>query len=150
MMKKGIDSGVQTNHPNKADYGYPQPVRSPDNAVYLDGWKEGKLMLQKCCECKKPIFFPRPMCPHCWSDQLEWIQSTGRGEVVSYSLIHRPNHPSFNDEVPIALAEIVLDEGVALLARVLEATPSTGMKVNLATESEVTSRYPLPVFRPET
>src|SRR5690625_4577624 len=125
---------------------YPLPTHCSDNFRYLDGWKAGKLMLQQCCNCESYIFYPRPMCPHCWSDRLTWEQASGHGKVISYSLIYRPNHPSFNEEVPIALAEIQLVEGVTLLARILEATPHSGMRVIMATDQSATQRYPLPVF----
>lgn len=128
-------------------FDYPQAVRTPDNAVYLDGWKDGKMMLQHCPACERFIFYPRAMCPHCWNPDLKWIQSKGTGTVLSYSLIYRPNHPSFLQEVPIALAEIELSEGVTLLARILDGVPYTGMQVTLAGEPECTARYPLPIFR---
>lgn len=125
---------------------YPLPAHCCDNARYLDGWKVGKLMLQMCCNCKNYIFYPRPMCPHCWSDRLIWEQASGHGKVISYSLVYRPNHPSFNEEVPIALAEIKLAEGVTILARILEVIPRSGMRVTMATDQSATQRYPLPVF----
>lgn len=127
---------------------YPQPVRTPDNAPYLDGWHAGKLMLQHCSACDRYVFYPRAMCPHCWNASLDWREASGAGTVVSYSLINRPNHPAFNDEVPIALAEIMLDEGVALLARVLGQTPHPAMRVVMARDLATTTRYPLPIFHP--
>lgn len=129
---------------------YPQPVEDTDNAPFLRGWRNGRLMLQRCTSCQKEIFYPRPMCPHCWSDELKWFEASGVGKIVSYSLIHRPNHPAFSDEVPIALAEIRLVEGVTMLARMLEGLPQTGMSVVLISDDNVVARYPLPVFRPLT
>ena len=31
-------------------------------------------------------------------------EASGKGRIVSYSLVYRPNDPAFNDEVPIILA----------------------------------------------
>lgn len=126
---------------------YPQARETHDNAPYLQGWRRGKLMLQHCSSCNRFIFYPRPMCPHCWNDKLEWKEVSGKGKVVSFSLVRRPNDPVFNDEAPIALAEVLLDENVAMLARILDATPVTGMRVTLAGDSATTGRYPLPAFR---
>src|SRR3546814_3507311 len=105
-----------------AETSYPQAVEDTDNAGYLEGWRRGRLMLQKCCACKKLNFYPRPMCPSCWSDSLEWIEASGFGKIISYSLVHRPNHPSFADDVPLTLAEIMLEEGVGMLARDRKST----------------------------
>jgi uncharacterized OB-fold protein len=68
---------------------------------------------------------------------------------VSYSLVHRPNDPSFNDEVPIVLAEIELDEGASLIARIIGCPPEdvrSGRAVELPPRPACT-RYPLPVFQ---
>lgn len=126
---------------------YPQPRETPENATYLRGWRSGKLMLQRCACCHRAVFYPRPMCPHCWSDSLLWEEAGGAGTVVSFSLVRRPNHPVFNDEVPIVLAEILLKENVAMLARVLDGTPTIGARVVLASDPETVKRYPLPAFR---
>ena len=132
--------------------GYPQPQGDRDNAAFLEAWRQGRLLLQACGDCGRSFFYPRPLCPHCWSDALSWKPVPGRGEVVSFSLIHRPNHPSFFDEVPILLAEIRVAEGVTLLARIVGAAPDSicsGMPVRLVSKGEA-SRYPLPTFQPET
>ena len=126
---------------------YPEPVLDADNRPLLEGWREGRLFLQHCGACGRSVFYPRPMCPFCWSTDLVWRESGGRGEIVSFSLIHRPNHPSFVDEVPIVLAEVRLAEGALLLARVLSDAPQTGLKISLLPAS-VAHRYPLPIFRP--
>lgn len=127
---------------------YPEPTRDTDNSPYLDGWKKGTLTIQKCQSCTQYVFFPRPMCPHCWSTALTWEQVSGKAEVVSYSLVRRPNHPSFNDEVPIVLAELMLKEGVSVLGRILADEAYTGMQVMLANSPENIKKYPLPVFQP--
>lgn len=128
---------------------YPQARESLDNAPYLQGWRRGKLVLQHCSGCNRFIFYPRAMCPHCWNEKLEWKDVSGKGKVVSFSLVRRPNDPVFNDEAPIALAEVMLDENVAMLARILDGDPVVGMRVALASDAATTARYPLPAFRPD-
>ena len=128
---------------------YPQPGVDPDNAAYVEAWREtGRLLLQRCHGCGALVFYPRAMCPECWSPELTWIEASGHGRVVSFSLVHRPNHASFNEEVPIVLAEITLAEGPAMIARIVTGMPeavATGMAVELVDEI---GRYPLPTFRP--
>lgn len=134
------------------DTAYPRAKADADNRHFLEEWQEGRLVFQTCGSCGCKFFYARPLCPHCWSDALAWVPATGEGKVVSYSLIYRPNHQSFLGEVPIALAEIRLLEGVTLLARIVGASPDsiqTGMPVRLLPKSEAT-RFPLPTFRPQT
>ena len=131
------------------DNAYPQPHEDADNEPMLRAWRErGELLVQRCGACKNLFFYPRPMCPECWSEQLSWESTGGTGEIVSFSLVHRPNHPSFNDEVPIVLAEIRLGEGPSLLARVVDCDADevrSGMAVALVQDAAV-ARYPLPTF----
>lgn len=128
---------------------YPQPREDADNRAFLTAWRNGRLVIQTCSACRKSIFYPRPMCPHCWSTELADVGASGHGTIVSYSVIWRPNDPAFNDEVPILLAEVALAEGASMIARIIDTTPErvrSGLAVTLP-PPEVGARYPLPVFR---
>ena len=130
--------------------GYPEPPVDEINREHVDAWRTGRLTLQHCRQCATRIFYPRPMCPACWSEDLEWVEADGGGTIESFSLVYRPNHEAFFDETPIVLAEVRLEEGVSMLARVVDAdttTLRTGMAVELLS-GEAARRYPLPTFRP--
>lgn len=126
----------------------PVPATDDDNRPFLDGWHRGKLMLQRARGAgARPFFYPRPVCPYTSSRDLEWFEASGTGRIAGYALVMRPNHPAFNDEVPIILAEIELDEGALMLARVI-GSPSgiaTGKRVRLAEVDAET--HPMPAFR---
>lgn len=127
---------------------YPQPREDTDNAPMLAAWKRGRLGLQHCGDCESAIFYPRPICPNCWSDNLIWRDASGRDTIVSYTLVYRPNHESFNTEVPIVLAEITLAEGASMIARILcdASAVRSGLAVALTQDQATIARYPLPVF----
>lgn len=128
---------------------YPQPREDADNAAFLAGWREGRLLLQQSRSGGPAFFYPRPICPHTGSCDLISVEATGRGEIVSFTLITRPNHPSFNEEVPIILAEIALEEGAKLLGRII-AADATAVKSRAKVETlpmPDAARYPLPTFR---
>jgi uncharacterized OB-fold protein len=129
---------------------YPQPTLTSTNAPLIEGWRRGELMLQHCNACHAVIFFPRHMCPTCWSVDIEWKRSSGRGKIVSYSHVYSHVTPPFSAEAPTILAEIVLDDGGAMLARVISNEPASiasNMRVELLPMPEA-ARYPLPTFRP--
>lgn len=135
---------------NAEDSTYPQPMEDSTNRPFLEAWRDGRLVVQRCRDCGLTFFYPRPMCPRCWSAELQWVESQGRGRIVSFSRIHRPVHPSFADEIPVVLAEIALSEGATLLARVVCEDPmaiASGMPVTLLAKPAA-DRYPLPTFRP--
>jgi uncharacterized OB-fold protein len=130
---------------------YPQPRETPDNAPMLAAWRtEGALQLQRCGRCGTAIFYPRAICPHCRSLDLTWFRSSGLGRVVSFSLVHRGLPACFLDEVPIVLAEIQLEDGVPMIARIITDQPHSvhsGMLVELVAAPKA-SLYSLPTFQP--
>ena len=97
----------------------PKPVRNADSIPYWDGAREGKLLLRRCQSCGALHFMPRHLCPACWSDRLEWIQSKGTGTVHTFTVIHRAPLPAFASQVPYVVAMIELDEGPRMVANIL-------------------------------
>ena len=128
---------------------YPKPHQDEDNRPFLEGWSEGRLMLQRSRSGGPFFFYPRPICPYTGSRDLIWVEASGTGKIVSFSLVMRPNHPAFVNEVPIILAEIMLEEGASLLARIIEPETEriySGAKVTILEMPEA-ARYSMPTFR---
>ncbi len=96
----------------------PVPPITPDAAPYWEGARHGKLLLQKCGGCGLVRFYPRALCPSCWSDRADWIEASGGGTVHSFTVIHRPPAPAFAANVPYVVALIDLDEGPRMMANV--------------------------------
>jgi uncharacterized protein len=128
---------------------YPQPPVTDANRPLIEGWQRGELHLQHCRDCGQTIFFPREFCPHCWSSAMQWTRRSGRGTIVSYALVHSHVTEPFASESPVVLAEIALQEGGAMLARVVSTDAgaiASGLAVELLALPEA-ARYPLPTFR---
>jgi uncharacterized protein len=117
----------------------------------LEAWRgQGVLLLQRCEACSEAIFYPRSVCPKCWSDRLGWFRASGRGSIVSFSRVHRGLPAKFEAEVPIVLAEIRLDEDVLMIARVVAEGPAaiaSGDSVELVSP-DAAKRFDLPTFQP--
>ena len=62
---------------------------------------------------------PRHLCPQCWSDQLEWVDSAGLGTVHSFSIVHRAPTPDFGAKTPYVIAMIELEEGPRMFTNVV-------------------------------
>ncbi|MEC1524980.1 Zn-ribbon domain-containing OB-fold protein [Neobacillus niacini] len=101
------------------EYKKPIPTPDGDSKTFWDGCSEGKLLIQKCNDCKNHIFYPREVCPHCMSDQLNWVEASGKGKVYSYTIARRAAHPSLIEDVPYIVALIELDEGVRLMSNII-------------------------------
>jgi len=126
---------------------YPLPLEDDHNRVFLSAWREGRLSLPHCTSCNKTFYYPRLHCPFCWSDEIVWKDMSGEATIVSFSLVYRPNDASFNDEIPIVLAEVKLKEGITMIARVIADAEhvASGQTLKLVSGTSVLT-YPLPTF----
>jgi uncharacterized protein len=95
----------------------PQPHPVPWDQAFWDGAAAGRFLLQRCGDCGHRQFYPRPACVACFSANLAWEPSAGTGEVYSWTAVRAPINPVFKAEVPIYLVDVVLAEGVRVLAR---------------------------------
>jgi len=97
----------------------PQPRINSVNRPFWDACNSGKLSIQKCDapSCGKWFYFPRVGCPHCGSTAFSWKEASGRGTIVSYTVIRRAQHPSFAPELPYYFIAVRLDEGPLMYSR---------------------------------
>jgi len=69
---------------------------------------EGKVMASKCRDCGMVFFPPRSDCHQCLTSNMEWLEVSGTGKLVTYSkLKYAP--VGFEDDLPYCIA--VLDYG---------------------------------------
>jgi uncharacterized protein len=101
-----------------------KPVPSPSaiTAPYWDAARDGRLLLRRCTECGVVAHPPRPLCPACWAAAFEWVESSGRGRVVSATTVHHPPSPAF--ATPYVLAIVRLEEGPRMMTNIVTDDPS--------------------------
>jgi uncharacterized OB-fold protein len=130
----------------------PLPVVDPVTAPFWESVKAHAMQLQRCNGCGRFIFYPRGVCPHCFSDDLAWQPVAGTGAVHAFTIVHRHPSPAFNDEAPYVVALIELDEGVRMLSNLVDIEPDpASVKVGLPVEvvyDGATDEVTLPKFRP--
>ena len=97
----------------------PVPPITPETAPYWNAAREGRLLLQRCVDCRRVRFYPRTLCPGCWSDRAEWTEASGRGRIHSFRIIRRPPAPAFTALLPYVVALIDLEEGPRMMANVV-------------------------------
>ncbi len=96
----------------------PAPKPTPETQPFWDGTAAGELRIQRCRACERHYFYPRPNCPRCGGDQVEWVRASGRATLYSYVINHRPA-PGFADEAPYAIAVVELEEGVRMMTNIV-------------------------------
>jgi uncharacterized OB-fold protein len=94
--------------------GAPLPAVSEDSAGFWDGTAAGELRIQRCTNCGRLRFPPRPMCPNCQSLDHEWKAMSGKGRVWSFVVPHPPLLPAFSDLAPYNVVVVELDEDPAI------------------------------------
>jgi uncharacterized protein len=93
----------------------PEPVEEL-NKQYWQFCAQEKLCFQRCKDCGLWRHIPRPMCAGCNSLDWQWVQSSGRGKIFSWTVTRAPLHPAFAAQVPYALVIVELEEGVRLIS----------------------------------
>ena len=102
----------------------PPPTPTAESLPFWEGAARGELLLQHCTDCERWVFYPRAICPHCWSSALEWRRASGKGVVKSFTVVHKPGHPAWAVAAPYTVAVIELEEGPTMLSALLDIEPS--------------------------
>ncbi len=128
----------------------PSPVVNSWARPFWDAANAGRLVIQRCASCAKHIFYPRVVCPHCFSDQLEWVEASGKGTVYSYTVVENNAPSAFLADMPYVVAIIRLEEGVQMLSNVIDCDPA-GLACDMPVEvslEKLNDEFTLPKFRP--
>jgi uncharacterized OB-fold protein len=95
---------------------HPAPPTEGLAGEYFAWHGQKELRLQHCQECSAWIHPPQFACPACGGARLEWVLSSGRGVVFSWTVTHRPFHPAFAEATPYLCVIVTLDEGPRVLS----------------------------------
>lgn len=122
---------------------YPQPDR--DTAPFWEAQNRHELRFQRCTRCQTIRYRVSPLCPACHSFDHEWVLSSGRGTVYSYTVVRRQTHPAFPAPYTVALVE--MEEGPRVAARVRDdSAEHVAIGVPVHVEWEDYPKQSLPVF----
>lgn len=105
----------------------------PETKPYWEAAAAGRLVLPRCRHCTRVFWYPRGFCPHCSSCDLDWIESSGRGTIYSYTVVRRSSG-EWSRVVPYALAFVTLDEGPTVAANIV-ATDTEMLEIGLPVEA---------------
>lgn len=129
--------------------GEPLPVPTPISQPFWDAARQHRLTLQRCNN-GHVFYYARSHCPKCLSNQLEWVDASGKGSIYSYTVARRPTSPEFDEDVPFIIGVIELAEGPRMTSLVVEADPDN-VKIGTPVEvvfDDVSDEIALPYFKP--
>jgi uncharacterized OB-fold protein len=133
-----------------AEYLKPLPHPSPDSQPFWDACQRHSLEMQKCSSCGQFWFPPGNRCSHCLSPEYSWKPLTGRGSVVTFTVMRRAYQSGFANELPYTVAVVELAEGPRMISNVIDCDPdavTVGMPVEVVFR-DCTDEATLPLFRP--
>jgi hypothetical protein len=132
---------------------FPDTMPSPvADAVTLPWWKaaaEHRLVVQRCAACGHTRLPPAPICPECRSSDSDWQPVSGRGEIYTFTVVHRPI--AAGQPLPTVIAVIALEGagGVRMISNLVGADPAAlqiGMPVEVVWE-DMSADLAIPRFR---
>lgn len=106
---------------------------SPE-ARFLAELATGTPKVQCCLDCGRRFFQPNIQCPHCRSQDYQWVAMGLGGSVYSYSTVH-----ALQGSAPYNVVLIDMDDGFRLMSTVPGATLDArwiGARVQARVDSE--------------
>jgi uncharacterized OB-fold protein len=120
----------------------PYVAAFPELLQFWEAAARGVLLLPRCTRCGEVHWHPRPQCPFCRCETLQWAAASGRGTLHTFTVIQR------GAALPDVLAYVALEEGVLVLTNIVDADPELlriGMPVRVAFRATPEGRM-APVF----
>jgi NAD(P)-dependent dehydrogenase (short-subunit alcohol dehydrogenase family)/uncharacterized OB-fold protein len=109
----------------------PPSARSRAALGFSAAVAEGRFELQACHDCGQVQYPPRDACTNCLSVRLEWKPVSGRGELISDTLLHHSNELYYRERTPLRLGLVRLDEGVTVLTHLHGDCPKAKAQVRV-------------------
>lgn len=126
-----------------ADFINPEPTPAPDTMPFWEAAREGRFLIKTCTSCGRAHWYPRALCPFCFSAETEWVEASGKGEIYSYSFMRRA-------AAPYIIAYVTLEEGPTMMTNIVDADIAdirTGQKVEVVFRKS-DGDWLVPLFRP--
>jgi uncharacterized OB-fold protein len=121
----------------------PFSLSNPETQPFWDAAAEGRFIVRKCTACGRTHWYPRAICPFCFSDKTQWQAASGKGRIYSYSVMRRAPEP-------YAIAYVTLEEGPTMLTNIVNCefdSLKVGQNVMLVFKPSEDGP-PVPMFTP--
>ncbi len=132
------------------DVRKPMPRPTPWTQPFWDAARQHRLVLKKCKSCGNLQHPPYLYCPHCSSEEAEWVEASGKATLYGYTVNEFAVPFPFWDDLPYVTAIIDLAEGVRMISNVVECPPAelrNGMALEVVFD-DVSPEFTLPKWRP--
>jgi uncharacterized OB-fold protein len=108
----------------RADFPLPD-LDDPLTAEFFAGAARGELVIPRCEQCGRFVWYPAAECPFCNGGGLRWTPVSGDATLFSWAVVRRAFLPAFAEMVPFVTALVALaeDPAVRLCSYVVDIEP---------------------------
>jgi uncharacterized OB-fold protein len=104
--------------------------------------EEHKLMGARCQNCGTLYLPPRPLCPHCFCENLTWEALSGQGVLAGFTAIHIGPRSmiaaGYDRKNPYCSGIVKLEEGPSISAQILGLNTREPERNRIGSPLEVT------------
>jgi uncharacterized OB-fold protein len=102
---------------------------------------ESKLVGSQCQSCGVLHVPPRPLCPACFGEDLDWVELSGEGKLQAFTTVHiAPTamiEAGYDRNNPYCAGIVELAEGPAISAQILGVDPARPEQIEIGTPLRV-------------
>jgi uncharacterized OB-fold protein len=116
---------------------------------------QGKLTAGKCLKCGKIHLPPRPLCDNCFSQEFEWLEISGKGRLLTYTIIHIAPQ-QFQALAPYAVGIVQLENGLkipGMISGIAQEQLKIGMELTIdfgtCSTAQAWPQWPRYCFKPQ-
>jgi uncharacterized OB-fold protein len=106
---------------------FTKEAKSADFVTYLE---QGKVMATKCRKCGAVHFPPKMDCPKCLTSAVDWVEVSGTGKLVTYSIVNY-GPAGFENDAPYTLAVAEFADGIHIFSRISKDVKEADIKVGM-------------------
>lgn len=89
------------------------PEPHPETLPFWQAAQRGEFVLRHCDDCRRTHWYPRAICPHCFSAAGHWEAASGKGTIYAFSPMRRVD-PGY------VVAYVTLAEGPTMLTNIVD------------------------------
>lgn len=111
--------------------------REFNSASFNQYLNEKKLMASRCKNCQTIYVPPRPLCPKCYIQEMDWVEMKGKGKLAAFTTITvaltMMIQEGYGRDKPYCSGVVQLEEGPKISARILGVDAQKPSSIQIGT-----------------
>lgn len=117
--------------PSRLEYTY---TAGTATSRFLRGMAQGRIMGQRCPQCRKVYIPPRGSCPVCAVPTEEEVELSNKGTVTAFCIVNIPSQ-GLTVPVPYVCADITLDGADVPFMHIIQECPAEDVRMGMRVEA---------------